>query len=286
MDNAGKVVLALAPLVAAAIILAAALNPEPNTCLVGDMQARLEARVPEALQEVHLDAAHMHVGLGTAAVGGWEGLGDALAAGGQVWVRHTNRAAPRYYRLVVNRYFQSNAFLYVPPGHAPAERWRAKPESTLENLLTELARKYPRGVVAAGYLHFQELHTIAPAQPALGGPPVLQHVPRYYTRPMESARAVWGYAVLLAARPQAWRLAPDASSYRFLPPPARAAGGHVQVLTLREVPGDNARPPRRGEVVAVGQAVGQTVVAHGELELFPVTRAAPCREAFYRPALP
>ena len=39
--------------------------------------------------------------------------------------------------------------------------------------------------------------------------------------------------------------------------------------------------PRSDNITAVGQLVGDTIIAEGEFMLYPVTRAAVCTEAVY-----
>lgn len=277
------IALAAVGALAAMIFLPPYLRPV-DACLVGDPEARLAATVPAELRDVRLDASRMRVGLGAAAVGGWEGLGDALAVGGQVWTRPTDRGSELYYRLLVNRTFQTNAFVYVPLTRAPAERLILTAGATAGEVIEQLAKAHAAGVIVAGYVRFAELHTLAIAEPAVAGVPVLQNAPRYYTRPMETARNAWAYVVgaaqrrtaLDAGRPQALRpprlLAPPA-------PPAKAAS-LLHALRLTGAPADPAAAPRPDQALNVGQVARDSKIAEGVLELYPVARAAACTDAY------
>jgi hypothetical protein len=242
-------------------------------CVVGDMAARLAGEVPESLREVYLDARRIKVGLGAAAVGGWESLGDALVAEGRVWLRTTHPGSPRYYRTVSNPYFQSNAFVHVPAARANAGTFRVPPGTSMRRLWEELASRYPRGVIAAGGLEFAELHTIAIAVPAIDGHAVLMNAARYYTRPMESRRAVKAYVVMMAARAgTSWF---DAFRLRMLPPAGEtglAALAHALPLGGAPAPGAEA----------VGQIVASSLIDGGELALYPITRVGECPEAVWK----
>lgn len=263
-------VLLLVAISAAAIFGPLFLRPV-DTCVVGDMAARLAGEVPESLREVYLDAQQIQVGLGAAAVGGWESLGDALVTEGRVWLRTTHRGSPRYYRTVSNPYFQSNAFVHVPAARAHAGTMRVARGTSMRQLGEELASRYPRGVIAAGGLEFAALHTIAIAMAAIDGHPVLKNAARYYTRPMESRRAVKAYVVMLAARAETpW---PDALRRRMLPPAGETGlVALAHALSLDNAPG--------GE--AVGQILASSLIAGGELALYPVTRVGECPEAVWK----
>ena len=80
------------------VLLLNLLKPQtqPGVCVVGDIRARLAAQVPDALRTVWLDAERVGVGLGTAAVDGWEGLGDALVISGQAYVASTRHDTPAF----------------------------------------------------------------------------------------------------------------------------------------------------------------------------------------------
>jgi hypothetical protein len=245
-----------------------------NTCLAGGAPLRAQAQLPEALRERYLDAAAMRAGLGSAAIGGWESLGDALAVGGRVWLRTTHKASPRYYRVVANRYFQSNYFVSVPVNRDSGERLLLRAGTSLRTLADELARRFPAGVLAAGYARFATLDSIAIAEPAVGGEPIARHAARYYTRPMGSASDTWVYLVMLAGAPPA----AGTHAARLLPAGEKAAR-HAQlahVLRLHGVPVDRQAPPASGRVVSLGQALDTSTLADGELALYPVARVGDC----------
>lgn len=250
-----------------------------DPCLIGDMAARAQARVPEHFKEIYFDAERMQFGLGSAAVGGWEGLGDAVAADGVVFVRTTNIRSPKYFDTVSNRYFQSNGFVYIAPGQASESSWRATQPTSLVQLWETLAKKNPEGVMFSGYVRLAPLRLIAIARPAIDGGSLLKNAPSYYTRPMESAAGAWAYVVGIAAtnsaltrRNHGW-LASLLTPHLHLVAPGV---GLAYALLLKSVPADVSSPPRRNEVHAVGQLVADTSIVEGELKLYPVTRAGNC----------
>jgi len=253
-----------------------------NPCVIGDISARAQARVPAALKEIYFDARNMQVGLGSAAVGGWEGLGDAVVVDGSVWIRNTNNRSPKYYATVSNRYFQSNGFVFVPPGIERELRWRVASPTSLAQLREALAKKNPAGVIFAGYVRLVPLRLIAIARPAIDGQPVSKNAPYYYTRPMQSAPEAWAYVVGVAAANASMKRADHAwlSSMLIAPPSREDAGaGLVHGLWLKSAPDDLHSPPRRDNVLAVGQLMAEAVVVEGELALYPVTRASGCDAA-------
>jgi hypothetical protein len=259
---------------ATAVIFAPLFLRPVSTCVVGDMETRYQARVPEPLRDRYLDAQQMRVGLGAAALGGWESLGDAVVVNGQAWLRTTHRDSPNYYRLVRNRYFQSNAWVYVPNGREAADSLRVTPDSSLQQLLETLAGKYPGGVIAAGYVHFSELRTIAIAQAAIEGRPILKNAAHYYTRPMESGRDVWAYVVMLSAR------VGHASQPPLLPPTPKSSPvtGLVHALRLTAAPANPNAAPGEAEIAAVGRVVAEARLKEGVLQLYPITRVAECTD--------
>jgi len=253
---------------AAGIVASGWLQPG-TTCVVGDMRWRYDAMVPPQIAELHLDAERMQVGLGAAAIGGWDGLGDALVVGGQAFVRHTNHASPRDYGLVSNRYFQSNAFVYVPSPSAPQKIYRVQDNTRMEELLQQLAHAYPSGVVAAGALRFAPLRMIAMSKAAIAGESVLAHAAGYYTHPMEQAPESWAYVVLIAADD-------DTRLAALLPPkPLRTIpAGQALALQLRAAP--SSALPRMEDAVAVGQLLKDATVLEGQLALYPIALELGC----------
>lgn len=262
---------------ALAAVLGAVLTLRPvSTCVLGDAGARAAGVIPERLRARHFDSARMRAGLGSAA-GDWAGLGDALAVNGRLWARTTDRRADHYYRAIAVREFATSHFVYVPTGHAPADRF-APAGGTLRELATELVRRYPGGAIAAGYVRFAQLNTIAIGAPPIGGLAVTRNAARYYTRPLESSRDSWAYVVLLAGRRTT--LASDELHRRLLAP----TGGRdatlwlAHALRLRAPPPDTAQGPLEADVVALGQVVDGSVLDEGALDLFPMTRVEDCAD--------
>ena len=265
--------------VAAAVIFGPLWWRPASPCVFGDMADRAQARLPPTLKEVYLDAEKIRIGLGSAAVGGWDSLGDAVVAGGAAWVRTTNTRSPKYYDVVSNRYFQSNALVFIAPGVVAESSWRPPQVTPLSELWTVLAKKYPRGVMFAGYARLAPLHLIAIARPAIDGRPVLKNAPYYYTHPMESAPEAWAYVVgIAAAGTEASRPGWDWLS-ALLHTESRhhdQGQGLAHALWLKSAPVVTESAPTRAEVVAVGQLVADSAIAEGELQLYPVTRAGSC----------
>ncbi len=250
-----------------------------NPCVIGDLSARARAQVPAAVQEIYFDAQKLRFGLGSAAVGGWDGLGDALAAGGNVWIRNTHGGSPNYYATVSNRYFQSNGFVFVPPGIGDEQRWRVASPTSLTQLREELMKQHSRGVMFAGYARLAPLRLIAIAHAAIDGRPVSKNAPYYYTRPMQSAPEAWAYVVgLVAANDFVTPTGHGWMSSLLGALPFRRNGGTtlVHALRLRAAPEDFHAAPRRENVLAVGQLMAETMLVEGELTLYPVTRVAAC----------
>jgi hypothetical protein len=263
----------------AAVIFMAPWWRPVNPCVIGDMAARAQAQVPDGLKEIYFDARNMRVGLGFAAVGGWEGLGDAVAVDGSAWIRNTNDRSPKYYATVSNRYFQSNGFVFVPPGIESERRWRVSSPTLLAQLLDALAQKDPAGVIFAGYVRFAPLRLIAIARPAIDGRALSKNAPYYYTRPMQSAAEAWTYIVGVAAANTSVKRADHSwlSSMLIATPSRQETGvGLVHGLWLNAAPADFRTPPRRDNVQAVGQLIAESEMVEGELTLYPVTRAGGC----------
>ncbi len=257
-----------------------------NPCVIGDMSARAQAQVPATLKEIYFDAQNMQFGLGSAAVGGWEGLGDAVAVDGSVWIRNTNNRSPKYYATVSNRYFQSNGFVFVPPGIESQQRWRVASPTSLAQFREALAKKNPAGVIFAGYVRLAPLQLIAIAHPAIDGRPVSKNAPYYYTRPMQSSPEAWAYVVGVAAANTYMKNADHAwlSSMLIAPPSRQDAGaGLVHGLWLKSAPDDPHSPPRRDNVLAVGQLMAEAAIVEGELTLYPATRAGGCNAGAHLP---
>jgi hypothetical protein len=248
-------------------------------CVAGDLTARAQAQVPDNVKEKYLDAGNMQFGLGSAAIGGWEGLGDAIAVGGLVWVRTTRADSAKYFATVSNRYFQSNGFAYIPPDREHESNLRLEPTTPFSQVWETLANKYPEGVMFSGYVRLAPLRLIAITRPAIDGRAVLKNAAQYYTRPMESAQEAWAYVVGIAtAKSTISRTGRDWLSSLLATRPDRAGhgAGLAHALWLKSAP-DIQLPPARVNVQAVGQLVAdETMVVEGELKLYPVTRAGNC----------
>lgn len=265
--------------IAAAVIFGPLWWHATTPCVAGDLTARAQARVPDNIREKYLDASNMLFGLGSAAIGGWEGLGDAIAVGGLVWVRTTRADSAKYFDTVSNRYFQSNGFAYIPSDREHESRLHLEPAMPFSRLWETLATKYPEGVMFSGYVRLAPLRLIAIARPAIDGRAVLKNAPSYYTRPMESAPEGWAYVVgIAAAKSTISRTDRDWLSSLLAARPGRTGqgAGLAHALWLKSAP-HTQLPPARGNVITVGQLVAdQTTVAEGELKLYPVTRAGDC----------
>jgi hypothetical protein len=266
--------------VAAAIIFGPLWWRPALPCVAGDLTERAQARVPDKLREIYLDAHNMRFGFGSAAIGGWEGLGDAIAVGGLAWVRTTHARSPKYFATVSNRYFQSNGFAYVSHDREPVSNFRLEQPATLAQLWDSLARQYPEGVMFSGYVRVAPLRLIAIARPAIDGRAVLKNAAYYYTRPMESAEEAWVYVVGIGTARSTISRMGRAWLASLLTPRADTAGtgaGLAHALWLESAPADMQAPPARDHVKAVGQLVAdQTTLMEGELKLYPVTRAGGC----------
>ncbi|MDO8703654.1 MAG: hypothetical protein Q7J84_01775 [Sulfuricaulis sp.] len=248
-----------------------------SPCVIGDMTARARAQVPDVLKEIYFDAKKIQFGLGSAAIGGWDGLGDAVVVGGAAWVRTTNTRSPNYYLTVSNRYFQSNGLVYIAPERASELSWRLPPSLSLARLWEALAKQNSDGVLFAGYVRLAPLRLIAIARAAIDGRPVLKNAPSYYTRPMESAPEAWVYIAGIAAA-NAGIARPDRTwlSAMFATDRAGPGAGLAHALWLKSAPGDFHAPPARDNVIAVGQLVADVTLMEGELKLYPITRAGEC----------
>lgn len=257
-----------------------------NPCVIGDLSARAQARVPDRLKEIYFDAQNMQVGLGSAAVGGWAGLGDALAVNGSAWIRNTNDRSPKYYAAVSNRYFQSNGFVFVAPGIESQRRWRVSSPASLAQLQESLAKQDPAGVMFAGYVRLAPLRLIAISRPAIDGLALSKNAPYYYTRPLQSVPEAWAYIVgVAAANASLKRIDHSWLSSMLIATPSRheAGVGLVHALWLNAAPVDLRSPPRRDNVQAVGQLIADSELVEGELTLYSVTRAGACDAVAHLP---
>ena len=278
------VTLAVVIAVAAISLVGAELLKRPDACVVGDIRAREQATVPDALRDSLLDARRVRVGFGTAAIGGWDSLGDALATAGELWLRPTDRNSADYYGLTSSRFFRASAFIFVPREHTPRTRLRLAKGATVGEIWRNLAGRYPSGVIAAGYARAQVLNGIAIAAPAIHAMPISKYAPQYYTMPMESALDSWIYVVAVAVDPQRPALSIGGPLLsRVIPSQMRqthARYGYAHFLRLKNEPSTTLLPPKGANVASVGQLLDSTTVSDGELELYPLTRLSGCDELF------
>ncbi len=254
-------------------------NRAIDTCVTGDITARNQALIPAPLVDTYLDARRMQFGLGSIAIGDWQGLGDGMVAGGQAWLRTTHPASPQYYALVANRYFQTLFLVYVPTGVRPIETLRVEPGTSVAQLWQTLAERFPAGVILEGYAHLRPLHLIAIAQPAMAGKPLGGNTPYYYTQPMESQPDAWVYAVGYVHDPGHRSRRQDPET-RLLFSASQRTGGLTHALTLKRAPPDATRPPTRDNSANVGQLMGTSEFIEGQFRLYPIQKIARCVETF------
>lgn len=266
-------------LIAAMLVLPSLLQPV-STCVVGDAHLLRSGVVPDALRVVQLDAQRMRLGMGSAAIGGWNNLGDALVVAGQVWLRPTNRDAANFYGLAHGRYFWSSSFTYVPINRKRRVIRRPAYPMTLAENWRRLSRDFPDGVIASGYVRFQELGLIAIAAPAIDGKSIGSNAAYYYTQPMETASDVWAFIIGLTLSNSHMRYKISLDRERLNSPAGPDKLARTHALRLKYSPSDFSMPPRSDNVLAVGEVVDSSVVVDGELELFPITRVAECRDGF------
>jgi len=255
-------------------------QPLPGVCVVGDVRARLTARVPATLRSVQLDAGRMGVGLGTAAVGGWESLGDALVVSGQVFVSSTRHDAGEIQATVNDRIFQTSHLVYVPPATKARDSLRIKPGTPLDALWRQLAVRYPNGVLVAGTVQWQRLGRYAMSKPPIDGLSIFEHTTHYYTQPMEVLLDTWTYLAGIAAHPRTMPSGNGLYANLFARRPDGDIDLPAHVLVLNGMPADLARAPTAEEAVSVGRAASGSLLAGGLLRLYPLQNIVACEEAF------
>lgn len=258
--------LSVAALAVAAMSAGGFAPPPPNppaTCLIGEAEARRGAYVPHALAARDYDARAIAVGLGSAAIGNWGNLGDALAVGGNLWLRSTLRDSPHYYTALHNRYFRTQYFLYAPAGAQPSA------ELTLHGgdlAAVARGRAVRNGVLFAGYVRFARLETIAIARPPTRAYAVAAHVPSYYTEPLERHTDVWAYVVGVIAPAPALRARVTVD----------AGDLNAHALILRHAP-DLGAAPRADDAVALGRVVvANSPIALGALAFYSLRDLRAC----------
>ena len=268
-------------------------NPRslPGACVVGDVRARLAGRVPETLRSVQLDAERIGIGLGTAAVGGWDGLGDALIVSGQAFVHSTRPGAPVPasmlppfagvdQALVNDRLFLTSHLVYIPPATRARDSLRVKPGTPLDALWRQLAVRYPDGVLVAGTVQWQRLRRYAITRPPIDNMSVFEHTAHYYTQPMENLPGAWTYLAGIAADPRTMPSGNELYANLIARRPDGSLDLPAHVLVLRAMPLDPARAPAAEEAVSVGRAASGSVLAGGTLKLYPLRNLLACDGAF------
>ena len=249
------------------------LAPEYPICVIGDARARNEAFVPAALASRYFDARTLDIGLGLAAVGDWQGLGDALVVGGRAYVRTTAPTSPQYYQTVNNPFFLSNFMLRVPAGATPTQQLSLATTQSLATIFDALAKHMPRGSIVAGYAQARDLETIALARAPVRALPVSTHAQHYYTEPLERRQDVWIYlAALTPGAPAFWQRGAR-------PHYTRAYGterSFAQALVLHGAPRDLRAPPQPDEVAALGRPLTRSVIARAELAVFSLAGVRAC----------
>jgi hypothetical protein len=264
------------------VLLLNLLKPQtlPGVCVVGDVRARLAAQIPDALRAVQLDAQRMGVGLGTAAIDGWEGLGDALVVAGQAYVASTRPNVPDYQTLAHDRHFQSSNLVYVPPAARARASLRVEPGIPLDALWRELGVRYPGGVLVAGTVQWQRLRRYAMTRPPIDGLSIFEHTTHYYTQPMENSSDVWTYLVGIAAHPHAMPSGSSLAVKLFARRPDGKLDLPAQVLVLKAIPADPMIALTPADTVSVGRAASGSVLAGGLLALYPIENIMACEDAF------
>jgi len=246
---------------------------EPPLCIIGDARAAQEGVVPAALGARYFDADGIGVGVGQAAVGGWEGLGEAIVRHGRVWVRTTNADSPRYYQAIDNRFFQSNALVYAARDATPRGRFGIAPGLSATALAQELARRFPQGVLFEGLVEFRVLSTIAIAHAATHGKSVRAQAAAYYTQPMERRTSVWAFVTGVV---QAEGVAPGSLAARLTAGiAAPRVRGELKALSLTAAVAEDAVLTPES-VTGLGQVLGSSIFAGGTLQLYPAQRLRDC----------
>lgn len=255
-------------------------HPETGVCVVGDVRSRLTAQIPEALRTVQLDAQRIGVGLGTAAIGGWEDLGDALVVAGKISVASTRDSTSAFQALVHDRYFQTSNLVYVRPLARARASLLVESGTSLDALWRQLAARYPAGVLVAGTVQWQVLRRYAMTRPPIDGLSIFEHTAHYYTRPMQIHPDVWSHLVGIAAHPRIMPSGDVLHAQLFARRPDGNLDLPAHVLVLKAAPADPARAPLPEEVVSVGRAAGSSLLAGGLLQLYPLENIQACTDAF------
>lgn len=253
--------------------------PPPSAlCVLGDLRTYLAGQVPAPLARTDIDATPMAVGFGKAAVDDWQNLGDAVVAGGRLYLRGTAVGTAQYDRLIRTTRFRTSSFAFVPAGVPWPARAQPPAGSGVGQLLEWLTERHPRGVLVAGYLNFSRLQLWTASRPAIHGVTVPDHVTEYYTEPLRTATDAWAYVVGISARlPLPYPQQADPLYQRLLAPRADRPGlDMTYALLLAAPPADPLQPPDPLAVLDVGKVTRSSVIADGELRLYPFARLDAC----------
>lgn len=252
-------------------------EPTPGLCVLGDARERQAGRIPTGLVEETFDAGAFSLGVGNAAIGGWEGLGEALIVGGETFVRNTDFESPQYFQLQRASRFRSSTLAAVSAGVRPRERLALTPGSSMSDVLQSLASRYPEGVLAAGFVQFEVLRRFAISRPPIRGEAILARPARYYTEPMESGEQVWAFVVALAMGNTPVPASPAASLL-----PLRTNGApesFAMALALAAPPALTDETPNRSTLRNLGRVSSGSAVARGDLALYPARPLGRCTPA-------
>lgn len=270
------------PLLAAftAALVGLGAPPPPSLCVLGDARDYLRGVVAPALVAAEFDASRLRLGVGRAAVGDWNNLGEALLVGGQLCLRGTAAGSPDYYRLVCGPRFRTSAFAFLPPGARPRGTFSVTEPMTLGQLRRRLAGQFPSGVLLAGALRFATLDTIAVSRPAIHGVSIERHAVDYYTEPREERHDAWAYVIGIAVRqPLSPAQRDDPWIARLLAPrPGGYADSLVQALVLAAPP-DGRQAPTPNEGVSLGRVTEASRLVEGAIDLYPLYRVGDCPAA-------
>ena len=251
-------------------------KPTPDACVVGDVHSLHAGVVPETLRHAQLDAARMHVGVGVAAIEGWDGLGDAIVVGGRVYVRTTRHETRRAHALESGRFFQTSSLVYIPRGLPARATLSVEAGTSLDKLWQQLTMRYPEGVLVAGTVKWQQLRHYVITRAAIDGLTIPEHATDYYTQPMQNSPDTWTYLVGIAASASAV----PANGTLFARRPDGRLNLPVHLLVLKGEPSDRAQAPKPEEALAVGRAAGDSRLASAELTLYPLHHPGACSELF------
>jgi hypothetical protein len=255
--------------------------PAPSLCLLGDARDYRNAAIAARLQAQEFNTDDMGIGLGRAALGDWNSLGEALLAGGWIYVRSTAAGTPGYYRILHDQRFYTSAFTYLPRSARPVGRHVSDQPQELAAWRQGLVTQYPGGVLVAGYVRFARLATIAISRPAIAGLPVSRHPAHYYTEPRELHHDRWAYVVgVIVRQPLSGGQRTDPMLARLLAPDAQGRSENlIHALVLTVPPSGLDTIPAPEQVMSLGRVTNDSVIAQARLDVYPLHRLAACAPA-------